>query len=255
MSIVRHGVELLLKQLAKRKANPDVTKGGRWPDRDRTPAGRGEQPTVPERGAIPKGPTPHLTEKEGLESLKKIREGKNWYMDPKTSEVFEFRYGAGVEPRGFYSRYSNVPKYVERAQNELFEEARAEAAGKAFRIKREAEALKRIRTEAPNSSLTAQINKGTGDLDQIFFNVRFNEMNNMAQKAGYPSWQKHMYALRAGANTPADEVALKMYKETMEELAPLTNSAKVMGKTPIPKEFLRYNKGGPVKLMRMKHGY
>jgi hypothetical protein len=253
MSIVN-----LLKYIAKRKANPNVTKGGRWPDRDHTPAGRGDQPEVPTRGAIPKGPVPNLTEKEGLESLQKIREGKNWFIDPETAAAFEFRYGAGVEPRGFYRRY-NTPTYVDRAQDQLLAERREEAAAKIYQIKREAEILKETRAEAPNSPLAAAINKGTGDLDQIFFNVRFQEMNNTAQKAGYPNWQRHMYVLRGSPSshyTEADKVALKMYRETMDELAPLTNSlAEVMGKTSIPKEFLRYNTGGPVRLIKMKHGY
>tara|TARA_R100000656_G_scaffold14689_1_gene14516 strand:+ start:4863 stop:5579 length:717 start_codon:yes stop_codon:yes gene_type:complete len=228
------------KNLARRKANPSVTKAGRWPDRDHTPVGRGDQPTVPERGAIPKGPVPSLTEKEGLESLQKIREGKNWFIDPKTAEVFEFRYGAGVEPRGFYRRYQ-TPTYVERAQSEAIKQRSRETTLKEQTIERGARPKPEVKPI---------------ELDQIFFKVRINEMNRIAQKAGYKNFQHHTFQIRGKLHpTEEDKLALQKYKEIFEELGPYTKDAELYGKTPIPREHFKYNTGGPVELIKLNYGY
>lgn len=244
----------------KRKKDPNVTEAGRWPDRDHTPVGRGDQPTVPERGAIPKGPTPDLTEQEGLSVLKKIREGKNWYIDPESTAVFEFRYGAGVEPRGFYHRHW-PPAYVKKVQDEAIEKPLREARAKKLQMEIEAEELKRIRVEAAESGQEVPLSLSKQgkpiELDQVFLGVRINEMNRIAQKAGYKNFQAHMSRLKYfnAPQTQTDKLALQKYQEIFEELGPYTKDAELFGKTVIPREHFKYNKGGPVNLLKLNYGY
>ena len=110
--------QTISSKIKELQPNPYIRQTGRWKGREAIPVGKGTGQPAPSRGAIPKSYGPRLTEKEGLESLVKIKEGKNWFVDPKTLRTYEFRVGGGTQPRGFYTN-SNPPSYVGRAVKDI----------------------------------------------------------------------------------------------------------------------------------------
>ena len=136
-----------------------------------------------------------------------------------------------------------------------------EARDKKLQMEIEAEELKRIRVEASESGQEVPLSLSKQgkpiELDQVFFDVRINEMNRIAQKAGYKSFQTHMSSLRNfnAPQTQTDKLALQRYQEIFEELKPYTKDAELYGKTAIPREHFKYNTGGPVNLLKLNYGY
>ena len=110
--------QTISSKIKELQPNPFIRESGRWKGREAIPVGKGTGQPAPSRGAIPKSYGPRLTEKEGLESLVKVKEGKNWFVDPKTLRTYEFRVGGGTQPRGFYTN-SNPPSYVGRAVKDI----------------------------------------------------------------------------------------------------------------------------------------
>tara|TARA_R110000787_G_scaffold190445_2_gene301893 strand:- start:959 stop:1630 length:672 start_codon:yes stop_codon:yes gene_type:complete len=220
-------VTLLLKQLAKRKANPNVTKAGRWPDRDHTPAGMGDLEAPPSRGALPtpgvRSMMPDLTEKEGMEKLIKLRKSpkNNYFMDPESGEIYSFVYGSGQNARGFYA--SAGSDAVQRIRANIFEIMSKKQMG-------------------PFKSQTA----------------------NPAEIRPHPNYGDRSYYYSKNADRYEDLASkTKMYKKGAEQLLRGPGSAGTSKQATdlYMEEALevlkdqKYNTGGPVKLMRMKYGY
>jgi len=212
MSIVN-----LLKYIAKRKANPNVTKGGRWPDRDHTPAGMGDLEAPPSRGALPtpgiRSMMPDLTEKEGVEKLIKLRKSpkNNYFMDPESGEIYRFVYGSGQEARGFYA--SGGSDAARRIRANYFQIMREKQMG-------------------PFKSETIHT-KNTDRYQDLASKTQMYREDVDAIARG-----DHRYRSFSPPYGTSEKVQ-KLYRDEAMELL----------------KDQKYNKGGPVKLIKMKHGY
>ena len=232
MSIVN-----LLKYIAKRKANPNVTKGGRWPDRDHTPAGMGDLEAPPSRGALPtpgiRSMMPDLTEKEGMEKLIKLRKSpkNNYFMDPESGEIYRFVYGSGQEARGFYA--SGGSDAVRRIRANYFQIMREKQMGP-------------FKSETTNP---AEIRphpryRRSGKTD-YYFSKNADRYEDLASKT--QMYKKDVDAIARGDHryrgfSPVYGTSEKVQKLYRDEAMELLKDQK-------------YNTGGPVRLIKMKHGY